>query len=263
MSLQAYNESKALNYSGAKEILKSPLAYQAWLKAERVETPALKLGRLVHLASLEPEVFDKQVRLAPECDRRTKEGKAIWEAYAATLKEGEETLKKDEMDEVLSIAEAAQAGIETIAAFLPDAVRLREQVVTGKHLGASIKGRPDLIMHHPEGGIVIDIKTTMDARADAFAKDVAKYKYHLQAAFYLTMTGAKKFYFVAVEKKAPFDYAVYELDEAALAAGKQLMDSACLTYRECNLYGNWPGYTKTPQVIALPKWAIYDAADEA
>lgn len=263
MSHKEYNETKALNYSGAKEILKSPLAYQTWLKAERVETPALKLGRLVHLASLEPQVFDLVVRLAPECDRRTKEGKAIWEAFVTTLKEGEETLKKDELDEVLAISESAQAGIESIATALPDAVRLKEHTLTGKHLGANIKGRPDLILHHADGGAVIDIKTTMDASIDAFAKDIAKYKYHLQAAFYLTMTGAKKFWFVAVEKKPPYDYAVYELDEAALAAGKQLMDSACLTYRECNLYGNWPGLTKTPQVVTLPKWAIYDAADEA
>jgi len=262
MSHQAYTELKALNYSGAKQILISPSHYQAWLKEERVETPALKLGRLVHLASLEPEVFDRQVRLAPECDRRTKEGKAIWEAFCTTLKDGEETLKKDEMEEVLAIAEAAQAGIESIASGYPEAARLREQVVTGKHQGANIKGRPDLILHHADGGAIIDIKTTMDASADSFAKDVAKYKYHLQAAFYLAMTGAKRFFFVAVEKKAPYEWAVYELDEAALTAGKQLMESACLTYRECNLYGNWPGYQKTPQTISLPKWAIYDAAEQ-
>ena len=258
MSLQAYNESKALNYSGAKEILKSPAHYQAWLKAERVETEALKLGRLVHLASLEPHVFDKQVRLAPTWDARTTEGKAIKKAFLATLKEGEEYLDQEEMDEVMTIAEGAQAGIESIASLLPDSVRLKEHIVTGKHEGANIKGRPDLILHHPEGGIIIDIKTTMDASAESFAKDVAKYKYHLQAAFYLHMTGAKSFYFVAVEKKAPFDYAVYKLDEEALASGKRMMTSACLTYRECNLYGNWPGYTKEVQTITLPKWAFYN-----
>lgn len=258
MSHQAYNETKALNYSGAKHILVSPAHYQAWLKEERVETPALKLGRLVHLASLEPLVFDKTVRLAPTWDGRTTEGKAIKKAFLATLKEGEEYLDQEEMDEVMSIAEAAQAGIESIASTIPDAARLREQVVTGKHEGANIKGRPDLILHHADGGAIIDIKTTMDASADSFSKDVAKYKYHLQAAFYLHMTGAKRFYFVAVEKKAPFDWAVYELDAEALESGKRMMTSACLTYRECNLYNNWPGYSKQVQTITLPKWAFYN-----
>ena len=104
MSHTDYNQMKALNYSGAKQILVSPAHYQAWLDEVREETPALKLGRLVHLASLEPEVFDRTVRLMPECDRRTKEGKAIFEAFTATLKAGEECLKKDEMDEVMAIA---------------------------------------------------------------------------------------------------------------------------------------------------------------
>jgi hypothetical protein len=258
MSHQAYNETKALNYSGAKQILISPCHYQAWLKEERVESPALKLGRLVHLASLEPLVFDKTVRLAPTWDGRTTEGKAIKKAFLATLNEGEEYLDQEEMDEVMSIAEAAQAGIESIASTIPDAARLREQVVTGKHEGANIKGRPDLILHHADGGAIIDIKTTMDASADSFSKDVAKYKYHLQAAFYLHMTGAKRFYFVAVEKKAPFDWAVYELDAEALESGKRMMTSACLTYRECSLYNNWPGYSKEVQTITLPKWAFYN-----
>ena len=258
MSHQEYNEMKALNYSGAKEILKSPLAYQAWLKAEREETPALKLGRLVHMASLEPHVFDKQVRLAPTWDARTTEGKAIKKAFLATLKEGEEYLDQEEMDEVMSIAEGAQAGIETIASMYPDAVRLKEHTVTGKHEGAFIKGRPDLILHHADGGAIIDIKTTMDAGPESFAKDVAKYKYNLQAAFYLHMTGAKRFFFVAVEKKAPFDWAVYELDAEALESGKRMMTSACLTYRECSLYNNWPGYSKDIQTITLPKWAFFN-----
>jgi hypothetical protein len=257
MSHTDYNQMKALNYSGAKQILVSPAHYQAWLDEVREETPALKLGRLVHLASLEPEVFDRTVRLMPECDRRTKEGKAIYEAFTATLKAGEECLKKDEMDEVMAIAESAQAGIESIANGR-ELARMKEEVVTGKHEGVNIKGRPDLVLTNGSTCIIVDIKTTMDASADAFSKDVAKYKYHLQAAFYMKMTGAKEFYFVAVEKKKPFEWAVYSLDEAALESGKRMMTSACLTYRECSLYNNWPGYSKEPKTISLPKWAFFN-----
>ena len=94
MSHEEYQQIGALNYSGAKQILKSAAHYKAWLTAEQEDTAALKMGRLVHLASLEPEVFDRTVRLMPECDRRTKEGKAIFEAFAATMKAGEEALKK-------------------------------------------------------------------------------------------------------------------------------------------------------------------------
>ena len=256
MSHAEYDNLKALNYSGAKEILKSPAHYKAWLTAEREETPALKMGRLVHLASLQPQVFDKFVRVAPECDRRTTEGKAIWKAFAATLKEGEEAIKQDEMDEVLGIAEGASAAIESIAKGFGQ--RVAESVFTGKVEGVAVKGRPDLVITKDGECQVIDIKTTMDASPEVFARDVFKYKYHLQAAFYLHMTGAKRFWIVAVEKAKPYEYAVYELDQAALDMGREMMVSACLTYRECSLYDNWPGYSREPKTLSLPKWASFD-----
>ena len=260
MSHEEYQQIGALNYSGAKIILVSPLHYKTWLTAEREESPALKTGRLVHLASLQPDVFDATVRILPECDRRTKDGKAIYEAFVSTLKPSEECIKKDEMDEVLAVAESAQAGIETIAKGF-EATRLVEQTYTAKFGGINIKGRPDLVLVKPDGAIVVDVKTTQDASPKAFAKDVANYKYHLQAAFYMQLTGATEFYIVAVEKHAPYAHAIYKFDEAAIEAGRALMRTACAVYGDCNLYGTWPGYASTPQILSLPKWAFSDSLD--
>jgi len=254
-----YQTVPGLNYSGAKHILVSPAHYQAWLTAEREETDALRIGRLVHLASLEPTKFDARVRVMPECDRRTKEGKGIYEAFVATLKEGEETIKQKEMETVLSIAESAQAGIEKIAT--GEHARKVEFIYTQKFGGIQIKGRPDLVLDYGDRTVVIDVKTTQDASPKAFAKDVANFKYHLQAAWYMQLTGAKEFYFVAVEKNPPFAHAVYKLDEAAIEAGRALMVSACALYGDCNLYGTWPGYSSAPQTLALPKWALSDSVD--
>ena len=260
MSHEEYQQIGALNYSGAKIILVSPLHYKTWLTAERDESPALKTGRLVHLASLQPDVFDATVRILPECDRRTKDGKAIYEAFVSTLKPSEECIKKDEMDEVLAVAESAQLGIETIAKGF-EAARMVEQTYTAKFGGVNIKGRPDLVLVKPDGAIVVDVKTTQDASPKAFAKDVANYKYHLQAAFYMQLTGATEFYIVAVEKNAPYAHAIYKFDEAAIEAGRALMRTACAVYGDCNLYGTWPGYASTPQILSLPKWAFSDSLD--
>lgn len=261
MNRTEYEELKALNYSGAKEIIKSPAHYQAWLKSEKEDTPALKFGRLVHLASLEPMVFDRTVRVMPECDRRTKEGKAIYEAFAATLRPDEECIKKDEMDKVLAVAESAQAGIESVMTGRPGA-RLVESTFVAEHEGVKIKGRPDIVLQ--DGGsmtIVLDVKTTTDASAKNFAKEVWNYRYFLQAAWYLRLTAAKEFYFIAVEKEPPYAHAVYRLDDAAIEVGRQLMSSACVTYRECANFGVWPSYPQEPQVLSLPKWASSDSLD--
>ena len=80
-----YIDINALSYSGAKHILRSPAHYQAWLKAEHKDTPALKLGRLAHLAALQPDVCRETVFVAPECDRRTKAGKETYENFTAGL----------------------------------------------------------------------------------------------------------------------------------------------------------------------------------
>ena len=260
MSRTEYNELKSLNYSGAKQILVSPSHYQAWLKAEQEDTPALRFGRLVHLASLEPQVFDRTVRVMPECDRRTKEGKAIFEAFSATLRADEECIKKDEMDKVLAVAESAQAGIEKICGGVEGA-RLVENTYIGTHEGTPIKGRPDLVVAGSERSIVLDVKTTQDASPKAFARDVYNYKYFLQAAWYCKLTGAKEFYFIAVEKEPPYAFAIYRLDEEGLELGRKLMTSACLTYRECNNFGAWPSYSSEVQTISLPKWANSDSID--
>jgi len=75
--------------------------------------------------------------------------------------------------------------------------------------GLPLKARPDLWV---EDHTLVDIKTTDDASPDAFARTVTTFGYHLQAAHYLTMTGAENFIFVAVERKAPYAVGIYRLD---------------------------------------------------
>ena len=79
-----YDACQALNFSGAKELLKSPAHYQAYLNQPREETKALKVGKYVHALVLEPEVAISNFAVLPEgIDRRTKDGKAAYEAFTS------------------------------------------------------------------------------------------------------------------------------------------------------------------------------------
>ena len=49
------------------------------------ETPAMLFGSMVHKLILEPEDFEREYAVAPECDRRTKAGKAIFDEFAAKV----------------------------------------------------------------------------------------------------------------------------------------------------------------------------------
>jgi hypothetical protein len=78
----------------------------------------------------------------------------------------------------------------------------------------------------------------------------------MQAAFYMRLTGAKRFIILAVEKRPPFAYRLYELDEAAIAEGQRLMDEAVALYSVCLKVNNWPSYPSDLTPLSLPKYAF-------
>jgi hypothetical protein len=218
-----YNSIIGLNYSGAKVLLKSPAHYQAWLTAEHKDSPAMKFGRLVHTATLQPKEFLAKVAISPDVDRRTKAGKELYEAFTASLPEGAEVVDQEAMSKQWN--------------------------------GAFIKGRPDLITEINGEKVVIDLKTTQEASPESFSRDCFNFKYFLQAAFYMELTGAKRFILVAVEKEAPYAHKVYELDEPAIAEGKRLMEAAMATYVQCLTFNAWPSYGSELTTLSLPRYA--------
>jgi hypothetical protein len=117
-----------------------------------------------------------------------------------------------------------------------------------------------------DGGrlIITDYKTTASADPASFAKSVASFGYHQQAAWYLDAAvgcvGASAdaaFLFVAQEKAAPYLVTVCELDGDAIRAGDALNRAAMEIYRDCIEADAWPGYQPDFDIalITLPPWA--------
>lgn len=258
MSIQQriYEEIKGLNYSGAKQILRSPAHYQHWLTAERKETPALLIGRLVHTAIMLPKEFNNKVHELPECDRRTKEGKAIYEQFVASVGKDDDVITSEQMQTITSIANSGITALATLGLQGEPYTKI-ECSITKPYRDIIIKGRPDLVTIDKEGKtVVVDFKTTQDASARAFARDIVNYEYHIQNAFYNELNNSTRFIFIAIEKEPPFNYAIYELDADAVGEGKRRMDIACDLYRDCQRFGAWPGYDKTVQSLSLPRYAF-------
>jgi len=112
--------------------------------------------------------------------------------------------------------------------------------------------------------IVTDYKTAKDASPKEFARAVANYGYHVQAAWYLDAAAANglgvdaAFVFIAQEKDPPYLVGVYQLEQEDLALGHRLAAKARRTYRDCTLSGVWPGYPTDPVTLRLPRWATYE-----
>ena len=112
-TMQEYLRHPAVSASRIKEVLRSPAHYQASLAAEpdSNETPAKRMGTLIHSAVLEPRRFLDNFMIAPDVDRRTKDGKAQWEEFqvALAVKEGSIGLKQSEADVVVGVAKSMLA----------------------------------------------------------------------------------------------------------------------------------------------------------
>ena len=244
-----YQALAALNYSGAKELLKSPAHYQTWLAEPRKETPALRVGTAVHAAVLQPDHYAADFAVAPDVDRRTKEGKEKWAEFQ-TIHAGKTILTEDESHLVSCIAGQIviamhRLGIKPVH---------REVCLAASYCGTPVKSALDLIA---EDGYVYDLKTTEDASPRGFQQSVRAYRYNLQAHFYRTvceLAGLGRplgFRFIVVEKTPPYALAVYEIGPNLMSYAIEDFEKAVKLYSECEASGNWPAYPTDPQVIDI------------
>ena len=64
------------------------------------------------------------------------------------------------------------------------------------------KSKLDLVY---KNSLIVDLKTTGQTTYEAFLQSCFDYDYDRQAAFYLDSIGGKRFVFVGIQKKAPYD----------------------------------------------------------
>ena len=105
------------------------------------------------------------------------------------------------------------------------------------------------------------MKSTADASPEEFARSIAKYRYHVQDAFYsegyyqATGQWPRGFVFIAVEKTAPYAVACYSLDDDAKAYGRELFQRDLETLLEAEKSQEWTAYSQEIETLSLPAWA--------
>jgi exodeoxyribonuclease VIII len=204
----------------------------------------------------EPEVFARSVIVCPEgIDRRTSAGKADWAAFELEA-EGREIITNEEGAKLAAIRDAVRSHPAAAKALAGSPVI--EQSIFWDEDSISCRCRPDCVT---EKGVIVDLKTTRDASPDGFARSVAQYRYHVQAAFYSDGYKAafgeapRGFVFIAVETEPPYLVAVYVASETMTSRGRIEYQTDLDTFRECLASDCWPGYSSSPLTLDLPKWA--------
>lgn len=248
MPASEYHAHPAVSKSVLDKVARSPLHARAYLDGMRDEpTPAMLFGTALHAAVLEPAVFANEFAVF-DGDRRTRAGK---EAYEAILSSGAAVISRADRDAISAMVNSIRN--HPIAGKLfAQPGRAEHSVFWHDDSGLECKCRPDWWI----GSMVVDLKTTEDASPEAFSRSVINYRYHVQAAHYMTGTKADRFLFVAVEKKAPYAVAVYELDEDALELGHTLRARDLDRFMVCQASRVWPGYSTEVETLSLPEWAF-------
>ena len=221
-SNEVYHLMPGISASGLKMIYKKSVYH--YLNRKPFESASMALGSAVHAAILEPESFFDQYHIMPKIDRRTKAGK---EAFALEQKKcsGKILLSADDYEKIEAILENYRND-DLAVKYCKGQIELSHY---GKHEDIDVRVRPDCLNRVDD--YISDVKTCQDNSPNAFKRDVYKYGYHLQAAFYMDMLGISNFKFIAVETNYPFSCEVYTLSDDFLEAGRQAWKQAFADYK--------------------------------
>jgi len=269
MTEQEYNVADGVRRSDLWKMEDSPEKFK-WFSEHPVEqTPAMAFGSACHKMILEPATFGDEYAIAPVCDRRTKEGKAILEAFI-TDNAGKTILSADD-------AQIMQEMEEKIAS-----VPLANELINGEgqtevplfwtdpDTGEKCKAKLDRLIKDEDGRyVIIDYKTALAAETERFNHEIFKLGYHFQAGFYteglmsvMNLDYRPRFIFVVEEKKAPYAVNVVEVSDDVMKIGVAKFHELLEKYHECKAVDMWPGYVDDmPNETTLPGWFSLDGEE--
>lgn len=260
---QYHADVSRISNSMLSTLKKNPKLFFKYYIAKTLDRPeaseSMALGSMVHTMLLEPETIDDRYRIKPDCDRRTKEGKAIYSAFIESLPAGAEVITVDDLDKATACANALLAHDDLRSVL--DATRSKsiiEQRFDFVVDGVDMRAKLDYLSL--EANVIIDIKTTKDASPEEFAKSIANYGYHRQAALYreavLQKCGIEcRFIFAVVCTEQPFDVAVYEPSDEVVALGMEEARKLLADFKARAESGDWDNeWSKGIVPIGLPKW---------
>jgi hypothetical protein len=236
-----YFASEGLSKHKLDDFAKAPLLYKHRLGKEFKPSRSMELGTLVHKQFLENETA---FVVAPEVDRRTKVGKAIWDEFCQDNELAGLTVVTQEE------ASVVMGAVDSLNGLMDGAVEDTEVAMYWERDGVQCKGKVDAIVQPKGNGTVMlmDVKTTSDIMA--FDRDFFKFRYDHQAAWYSygyeKLTGkVPAFVFLVVEMNAPF------LSQCVLVSGRTIdkanasIDSTLLNFKQCHATNHWPNLPHT------------------
>lgn len=225
----------------------------------RQPTSAMIMGSAVHAAILEPDLFPSEVIESPGFDRRTKNGKAEYEAFQQANK-GRIVLDPEDYATCLAMRDAVHR--HPVAAGLLQGGKAEQSFYAiDPDSGELIKCRTDYM--HDSGAMIVDLKTTEDASPGGFGKSAANFRYPVQTAWYNRVLDCafgehpENWVFLAVEKQPPYAIGIYFMEPDVVARASIAAQRDFESIVKHRRSGEWPDYGIDPQPLLLPAWSKF------
>jgi len=248
-----YNMSAGLRRSSMTALMTSAKFYKWRQSNPMTSTEALTFGTAFHTAALEPDLWGTDCIVGPSVGKRTNKWKEFKEANSKKI-----IIHPDDVEIINNMLFTLRTNKIAMSFFENSS---KEETAYATINGQKLKARSDLVLY--DRGILADVKTTQDASFNEFQRSSAKYKYDVQAAYYLDVFNAAakgqvkfdKFVFIAVEKNEPHHVQVYVADPAFIISGRSKYQDALELLAKCEKTGEWPEYSNEVLNLTLPRWA--------
>ena len=198
----------ALSSSAVKHLIDSPKSYARSLNYSS-DSPAFKMGRLIHLAALEPEKMENLIHIV--------------EVQSATTKKYKDTVKEVGSDQFVYTRKDYDKAMYTVDALqqndlwqeLTRKAKFEQPAFDILH-GYPFRAKADVLGED----FMADLKTSSDLRA--FKWSAKKYGYDVQLYIYCNLfkINYKDFYFFAIDKSTG-DLGIYDVSESFYNSGKE------------------------------------------
>lgn len=255
ISNELYHASSAISRSSLMLMLKSPFHYKNKDLVEFKESKSMRIGSMVHTLVLEPHLFDSEYVLQPDFNKRTKDGKEKFASWSESVK-GKVIADASEIEIAKLMTDSVTSNSQS-KALLKDALVEQSIFWKDEKTGINLKARPDAW----RGDLVIDLKTTKDARPRKFLYSCLDYGYFMQAAMIresLRSIGQdmKSYVIICVENSAPYAHAIFVLEEAAIDYGYNQFRFCLDKLHECQKNDDWPSYAT--EMLGVPDYLRND-----
>ena len=241
-----------LSFSSLKAFSQSPAHFLAYKSRQQHETPAMRLGTAVHMATLEPDKFVNAYKVLT-VRRGTKAFKEMVEQHPEA-----NWLSQSEYAEITRLRDAVQAH-PTASGLLAECNEF-ERELTGNIMGMPFRGFADGVAPT----FTVDLKTTQKGAPRDFTSDAYRQKYHIEGYIYTRLLSQalgqdiKTHWLITVEKTSPYVVTCYRLSEGYLERGKRELAKLLEEFNQWD--GANVGYDKASPFghfnLDVPAWAL-------